>query len=164
MTVPGTAGPSFQYRPPSRGSGSELEPPRTSRPSRNMTGGSIAHQDRELRELLRRRLLISAAVIVGFFGLLPLSSLRFMGSPDVPMTAQLILASQWVVALLSAAIAVLVSHRPTRTLHTLRWLEMLMFGFVVIQLIVGNGYVIQRFGLMTPPIETIAHPVITQNR
>jgi tRNA A-37 threonylcarbamoyl transferase component Bud32 len=161
MTVPGTAGPSFQYRPPTRASGPEHEPPRTSRPSRNVTGGSIAHQDRELRELLRRRLLISAGVVIGFFGLLPLSSLRFMGSPDVPATAQWILASQWVVAILSAAIAVLVHHRPTRTLHTLRILEMLMFGLVVIQLIVGNAYVIQRFGLMTPPIETIAHPVIT---
>ena len=161
MTVPGTAGPSFQYRPPTRASGPEHEPSRSSRPSRNVTGGSIAHQDRELRELLRRRLLISAGVVIGFFGLLPLSSLRFMGSPDVPATAQWILASQWVVAILSAAIAVLVHHRPTRTLHTLRILEMLMFGLVVIQLIVGNGYVIQRFGLMTPPIETIAHPVIT---
>lgn len=164
MTVPGTAGPSpsFQYRPPARASGPGLEPSRTSRPSRStMTGGSIAHQDRELRELLRRRLLISAGVVIGFFGLLPLSSLRFMGSPDVPMPAQAILASQWVVALFTAAIAVLVYHRPTRTLHTLRVLEMLMFGLVVIQLIVGNGYVIQRFGLMTPPIETIAHPVIT---
>src|SRR5690348_4760653 len=46
----------------------KYEPPRTSRPSRStMTGGSIAHQDRELRELLRRRLLVSAAVIIGFF-------------------------------------------------------------------------------------------------
>ena len=145
-----------------RASAPKYEPPRTSRPSRSaVTGGSIVHQDREIRELLRRRLLVSAAVVIGFFGLLPLSSLRFMGSPDVPSAAKFFLGSQWVVAFLTTIIAYLVYHKPTRTLHTLRVFEVLMYGLVVIQLIVGNGYVIQRFGLMTPPIEAIAHPVIT---
>ena len=161
MTAQGTAGLPFQYRPSTRPSGPGFDPPRTSRPSRNVTGGSIAHQDRELRELLRRRLLVSAGVVIGFFGLLPLSSLRFMGAPDVPTAAKYFLGSQWIVAILTTVIAYLAYHRPTRTLHTLRVLEVLMFGLVVVQLLVGNAYVIQRFGLMTPPIEAIAHPVIT---
>ena len=123
--------------------------------------GVVAHQEAQLRDLLRRRLLVSVAVIVGFFGLLPLSSLRFIGSPDVPQAAQTILASQWAVAILCAGLGLLVAHRPVRTLHTLRVLETCIFGLVVLQLLVSNGYVMQRFGLASPPVETIAHPLIS---
>jgi eukaryotic-like serine/threonine-protein kinase len=157
VTVPRTsAGRSFQYRAPT-----PTQPePRRSRPSNNVAG-VVAHQERELRELLRRRLLISVAVVVGFFGLLPLSSLRFMGAPGVPQSAQVLLASQWLVALLCAVCGVLVYHRPIRTLHTLRVIETIIFGLVVAQLIVSNAYVMQRNGLLAPPIETIAHPLIS---
>ena len=158
MTLPRTSvGGGAQYRP---SFAPTLAEPRRSRPSNNVAG-VVAHQELQLRELLRRRLLVSVAVIVGFFGLLPLSSLRFMGSPDVPMAAQIILGSQWLVAILCAGLGVLVAHRPTRSLHTLRVLETCIFGLVVLQLLVSNGYVMQRFGLASPPVETIAHPLIS---
>jgi tRNA A-37 threonylcarbamoyl transferase component Bud32 len=158
MTPPRTsAGRGAQYRP---SIAPTLAEPRRSRPSNNVAG-VVAHQELQLRELLRRRLLVSVAVIVGFFGLLPLSSLRFMGSPDVPAAAQIILGSQWLVAILCAGLGVLVAHRPTRSLHTLRVLETCIFGLVVLQLLVSNGYVMQRFGLASPPVETIAHPLIS---
>ena len=123
--------------------------------------GVVAHQERELRELLRRRLLVSVAVVVGFFGLLPLSSLRFIGAPDVPTSAQILLGSQWVVAILCLALGVLVWHKPVRSLHTLRVLEICIFGLVTAQLLISNGYVMQRHGLVASPIETIAHPLIS---
>src|SRR5688572_5497593 len=117
MTPPRTsAGRGAQYRP---SIAPTLAEPRRSRPSNNVAG-VVAHQELQLRELLRRRLLVSVSVIVGFFGLLPLSSLRFIGSPDVPTAAQIILGSQWLVAILCAGLGVLVAHRPTRSLHTLR--------------------------------------------
>ena len=158
MTLPrATSEQGAKYRP---SAAPTLAEPRRSRPSNNVAG-VIAHQELQLRELLRRRLLVSVAVIVGFFGLLPMSSLRFIGSPDVPTAAQVILGSQWVVAILCAGLGVLASHRPTRSLHTLRVLEICIFGLVVLQLIVSNGYVMQRFGLASPPVETIAHPLIS---
>ena len=157
MTLPRTsAGRSFQYRPPT-----PVQPePRRSRPSNNVAG-VIAHQERELRELLRRRLLVSVAVVVGFFGLLPLSSIRFIGSPGVPTSAQILLGSQWLVAILCTALGILVWHKPVRSLHTLRVLEICIFGLVTAQLLISNGYVMQRHALVASPIEAIAHPLIS---
>jgi len=87
--------------------------PRFDRPSAPMprrsseaAQGAVAHQDRELRALLRRRLLVFISVVVVFYGVLPLGSVQFLGDPAVPALARWTLVAQFVAALLLAVVGV----------------------------------------------------------
>src|SRR6185503_7422345 len=72
----------------------------------------VARQDREVHSLLRRRLLIVVTVAVGFFGVLPLGSIRSMFEPTVPETAFQVLAVQWMVAAVVGLFGLLIWKRP----------------------------------------------------
>ncbi len=122
---------------------------------------AVAHQDKELRELLRRRLRVAVLVIFGFWGLLPIASLPLAFSSDVAPGARVVLASQFTAALMVAALGLLLSRQPTRSVRTLRAFELWIFGLAALQLAISNAYVIQQFGLMTPPIGRPVHPVFS---
>jgi serine/threonine-protein kinase len=121
----------------------------------------IARQYRELHGLLRRRLLITVAVSVGFFGVLPIGSFAYAAQHWVPTGARAVLMWQAAVAVSLAALGILIWKRPPGRLRHLRELELVIFTIVVAYLIVSNGYLVERFGLMNPPIEPMRHPAIS---
>jgi eukaryotic-like serine/threonine-protein kinase len=138
-------------------------PRRSDRPDLNAVGSVVSRQAQELKALLRRRLLISAAVCVGFFGLLPIGSYLTVFAPDVPAAARVVLLSQAGVALIIAAIGLILWRRPPRRLRYLRALELVIFGVVVAYLVLSNGYFVYRYGIMAPPIPPVRHPLIAMD-
>lgn len=147
--------PAFQPIPPPR---APAGPPRR---LSDTSAWAVAHQEKELRELLRRRLRVAVLVLVGFWGVLPVASLPLAFSSEVATGARLVLASQFGTALLVAVLGVLASRRPTRSVRTLRWFELGIFGLAVLQLAISSAYVIHQHGLMTPPIQRPVHPVFS---
>jgi tRNA A-37 threonylcarbamoyl transferase component Bud32 len=134
------------------------------RRSSNQNGGLdgvIARHAKELHALLRRRLLITVAVCVGFFGLLPTGSVVRAFNSDVPLGARYILLGQALLALALATIGVFLWKRPPKRLRHLRALELVIFGLVVGYLVVSNGYFVERWGIMTPPIDPVRHPLLS---
>jgi serine/threonine-protein kinase len=136
-------------------------PRRSDRPDLKSVAGVVSRQAQELKELLRRRLLITVAVCGGFFGILPIVGVITMFRPGVPLGAQRVLLLQELVALTLAAIGVVLWKRPPKRLRYMRALELVIFGIVVVVLIISNGYFVHRFGIVTPPIEPIRHPVFS---
>ena len=136
-------------------------PRRSDRPDPKSVAGVVSRQAQELKALLRRRLLIAVAVCVGFFGLLPIVGVVTMFRPGVPVGAQRVLLLQELVAFVLAAIGVVLWKRPPKRLRYMRALELVIFAIVVVALIVSNGYFVHRFGIVTPPIEPIRHPVFS---
>jgi serine/threonine-protein kinase len=131
---------------------------------RSTTGANvIARQYKELHGLLRRRLLITVAVIVGFFGLLPIGSLIHILRNWAPDGARMVLYTQAAVTLTIAALGLLFWRRPPKRLRHLRELELVIFTIVVGYLIISNGYFVERFGLMNPPIEPMRHPTLSMS-
>src|SRR5262245_65185575 len=61
-------------------------------------GGVTAQQSRDLCALLRRRILIADAIMVAFFGILPISGLVHMYDADVTVGARQVLVLQLVTA------------------------------------------------------------------
>jgi tRNA A-37 threonylcarbamoyl transferase component Bud32 len=139
----------------------EVQPPRRSDRQDVDAGGVIARHARELHALLRRRLLITVVVCVGFFGVLPFGSVVRMFAPSVPPGARQVLIMQTLVAVIIAVMGLFIWRRKPHRLRHLRWMELGIFGIVVAYLVVSNGYFVQRFGIMTPPIEPIKHPVLS---
>jgi eukaryotic-like serine/threonine-protein kinase len=124
--------------------------------------GVVSRQAKELHALLRKRLLITVAVSVGFFGVLPIGSIVRMFSMDIPTAARFVLGMQSVVALIVAAMGFIIWKRPPHRLRHLRWMELGIFAVIVAYLVVSNGYFVERFGLVAPPIEPIRHPIISE--
>ena len=133
----------------------------SSRRSAQTGANVIARQYKELHGLLRRRLLITVAVCVGFFGLLPVGSMVYAMQHWVPAGARTVLLWQAAVAASIAALGVVLWKHPPKRLRHLRELELVLFAIVVAYLIVSNGYFVERFGLMNPPIEPVRHPTIS---
>src|SRR5688572_22823606 len=121
----------------------------------------IARQYKELHGLLRRRLLITVSVCVGFFGLLPIGSVLYAIDNWVPAGARAMVFGQPLVALSIGFVGILIWQWPPKRLRHLRELELGIFAIVVAYLIVSNGYLIDRFGLMNPPIGPVRHPTIS---
>lgn len=137
--------------------------PSPRRVSRRTTTGAnvIARQYRELHALLRRRLLITAAVSFGFFGLLPLRSNLQIFEPWVPAGARLVLFTQMAIAVIIAALGLVIWKRAPKRLRHLRDMEIALFGVVVAYLMISNGYFVERYGLLLPPVESLRHPLIS---
>ena len=153
--------PAFdRYMPPvPHDSDESLRP--SGRRSAHTGANVIARQYKELHGLLRRRLLITVSVCVGFFGLLPIGSVLYSIDNWVPAGARAVLLGQPLVALSIGFIGVLIWQWPPKRLRHLRELELGIFAIVVAYLIVSNGYLIDRFGLMNPPIGPVRHPTIS---
>ena len=122
--------------------------------------GVVARQEKELHSLLRRRLLIVVSVAVGFFGILPLGSIRSMFEPGVPETAFQVLSVQWMVAATVGLLGILIWKRPPEQLRHLRVFEMVIFAIIVSYIAVSTSYFIERFGVVTPPIGRARHPLL----
>ncbi|HYC52143.1 MAG TPA: serine/threonine-protein kinase [Gemmatimonadaceae bacterium] len=155
--------PTSQFQPYSP----HVEPsPEAGRPAgrRSSTTGAnvIARQAKELHALLRRRLLITVAVSVGFFGILPIRSVIQLYEPWVPSGARLVLLGQAVVAVTIAVLGAVIWKRPPKRLRHLRELELVVFAVIVAYLMVSNGYFVDRYGIMAPPIEALVHPLVSQ--
>jgi eukaryotic-like serine/threonine-protein kinase len=133
------------------------------RASRRSTTGAnvIARQYKELQALLRRRLLITVAVCVGFFGVLPFRSNLQIFAAWVPEAARQVLFIQMGVAVTIAALGLVIWKAPPRRLRHLRDLEIVIFGIVVAYLMISNGYFVERYGIMMPPIEPLRHPLVS---
>jgi tRNA A-37 threonylcarbamoyl transferase component Bud32 len=130
-------------------------------PPRRSTGENvIARQGKELHALLRRRLLIVVTVAVGFFGVLPLGSLRFLFEPSVPGGAKQVLAIQWMVAATVLFFGWLIWKRPPQRLKDLRTIEMIMFAILVAYMGYSNWYFVERYGILNPPIGPAMHPAL----
>ena len=121
----------------------------------------IARQAKELHALLRRRLLITVVVAVGFFGVLPIRSVIQLYEPWVPSGARLVLMGQAFVAVAIATLGAFIWKRPPRRLRHLRELELVIFAIIVAYLMVSNGYFVERYGIMLPPIEPLRHPLVS---
>ena len=134
---------------------------RSGRRSSSTGANVIARQAKELHGLLRRRLLITVAVCVGFFGVLPMRSLLQINEPWVPETARLVLWGQALVAITIATLAVFLWKRPPKRLRHLRELELVIFGIIVAYLMISNGYFVDYNGIMRPPIEPLRHPLVS---
>ena len=123
--------------------------------------GAVAHQERQLRELLRSRLLVFVMVIVGFYGVLPLASLPVIWQPTVSTTARVTLAFQFVAAALIAAVGALAWRKPAKSMRTLRALEFCAFFIGAGYLAVSNMITGLQWGLAAPPMGPIGHPLVT---
>ena len=110
--------------------------------------------------MLRRRLLIVVAVAVGFFGVLPIGSLRFMFRPEVPAGARNVLVVQWMVAATIALFGLIIWKRPPARLRHLRNIEVTMFAILIAYMALSNGYFVQRWGIVVPPIGPAMHPAL----
>ena len=111
--------------------------------------------------MLRKRLLITVAVSVGFFGVLPIGSIIHMFDTGVPSGARYVLTMQTLVALAVGVMGLIIWRYPPRRLRHLRAMELAIFGTLVAYLVVSNGYFVHRFGIVSPPIEPIRHPVLS---
>ena len=106
-------------------------PPRRSRQSAERVDGGgpvIARQARELHSLLRRRLLITVSVFVGFWGVLPIGSLRHMYDPGVPAGARIVLIMQVATAAIIGALGLQLWKFPPKRIRSLRAIEIAMFA------------------------------------
>jgi tRNA A-37 threonylcarbamoyl transferase component Bud32 len=110
--------------------------------------------------MLRRRLLIVVAVAVGFFGILPLGSVRYLLEPGVPEGARNVLGIQWMVAATVGLFGLILWKRPPRRLRHLREIEVTIFVLLVAYLALSNGYFVERWGIVDPPIGPAKHPVL----
>jgi len=136
-------------------------PPRRSRQSAEQEGGAvIARQAKELHALLRRRLLIAVGVFVGFWGVLPVGSLRHMYDPGVPSGARVVLILQVVTAAIIGVMGVQLWKFPPKRIRSLRAIEIAMFTLGIIMMGIANIYFAHRYGLMAPPVPPTRHPVI----
>ncbi|HMC55020.1 MAG TPA: serine/threonine-protein kinase [Gemmatimonadaceae bacterium] len=138
-------------------------PPRRSRQSAERVDGGgpvIARQARELHSLLRRRLLITVSVFVGFWGVLPIGSLRHMYDPGVPAGARIVLIMQVATAAIIGALGLQLWKFPPKRIRSLRAIEIAMFALGTIMMAIANGYFAQRYGLTAPPVPPTRHPVI----
>ncbi|MGH7679637.1 MAG: serine/threonine-protein kinase [Gemmatimonadaceae bacterium] len=122
--------------------------------------GVVARQAKELHAMLRRRLLIVVAVAVGFFGVLPLGSLPQLFAPGVPEGARNVLIVQWMVAATMAVFGLIIWKRPPARLRHLRTIEVTMFAILIGYMALSNGYMVERFGILDPPIAAAMHPVL----
>jgi serine/threonine-protein kinase len=123
-------------------------------------GGVTARQSKELCALLRRRILISDAVMVAFFGILPISGLMHMYDADVSIGARQVLVMQLITAAILGVIGAILWWRPPKGLTPLRWFEALVFGIGVVTLAVSNAYFIERWELLKPPIPVVRHSIL----
>ena len=131
------------------------------RRSSDAAAGVVAHQDRELRALLRRRLLVFISVVVGFYGVLPLGSIRYLWDPAVGALAKGTLIAQFVAAALLTVVGILAAKKPAKSLRTLRAFEMSAFGIAASYLLVSDMVIAHQWALAAPPIGALGHPLFT---
>jgi len=122
--------------------------------------GAADKPTKELRKLLRSRMLIACAVMFAFWAVLPIGSLRHMYEPGQPESVRYILSFQTTVGVLIGLIGLFIWLRPPEKVSTLRALELIAFGGGFTILAVTNWYFIARFGLAAPPIAPVRHPVV----
>ena len=120
----------------------------------------VERQGKELHALLRRRLLIVVAVAVGFFGILPLGSIRHLFAPGVPAGAKEVLLVQWMVATTVALLGFIVWKHAPRRLRDLRRIELVMFALLIAYMAYSNIYFVERYGIVDPPIGPTMHPAL----
>lgn len=123
--------------------------------------GVIARHARELHAMLRRRLLISVAVGVGFFGILPVGSYIAALDPSIPTSSRLALLFQAVVAAILATVGMIIWKRPPFRLRRLRALELVIYGVIVAYLVISNGLFVELYDIMKPPIVPVQHPLLS---
>jgi tRNA A-37 threonylcarbamoyl transferase component Bud32 len=123
--------------------------------------GAVAHQDKELRALLRRRLLVFISVVVAFYGILPLGSVKFLWDAATPALARGALVAQFIAAFLLAIIGVLAAKKPAKSMRTLRAFEVSAFGIAASYLLVSDMLIAHQWALAAPPIGALGHPLFT---
>src|SRR5689334_25312186 len=114
--------------------------------------GAVDRQTKELRGLLRGRMLLACFVMFCFWAVLPIGSLRHMYDPGQPESVQTVLIFQTTIGILIGLIGFGLWLRPPEKVSTLRAWELIAFGGGFMILAVTNWYFIERFGLATPPI------------
>src|SRR6185503_13381926 len=122
--------------------------------------GAIDRQTKELRGLLRGRMLLACGVMFAFWAVLPIGSLRHMYEPGQPESVRAVLVFQTTIGILIGLIGFGIGLRPPEKVSTLRIWELIAFGGGFMILAVTNWYFIERFGLATPPIAPVRHPVV----
>jgi serine/threonine-protein kinase len=122
--------------------------------------GAFTRKASDLRNLLRGRLLIATAVMFGFWALMPIGSLLHMYDPGQPPAVATVLIFQTALGVVIGLIGLFIWLRPPQGLRTLRTLELVAFGIGFLILAVTNWYFISQFGLASPPISPVRHPVV----
>src|SRR5690242_3880789 len=100
--------------------------------------GAVERQTKELRALLRSRLLIACGVMFGFWAALPIGSLRHMYDPGQPALVAEALIFQFTIGFAIGLVGVVIWLRPPEKLETLRILELAVFGAGFLILAVTN--------------------------
>lgn len=158
MTAP--PGPTAQQRPLSRYEPSR-EVRRASGRRRSQGLGGVLHQERELRELLRRRLLVFVICVVALYGLIPITSLPLLWSDGVSDAVRWTTALQWVSAALVGVVGLLIARKPAKSLRTLRAFEIAAFAIAVGYIALLNVMIARTWGLATPPIGEMGHSLVS---
>jgi hypothetical protein len=135
-------------------------PRRSSRQETQRSVGVIARHAKELRFLLRSRLLISTGVMFCFWALLPVGSLLHMYDPGQPPAVSYTLIFQTITGVGIGLVGLYLWLRPPEEVRTLRIMEFAVFGAGFLILAITNWYFIHRFGLAAPPISAVRHPVV----
>ena len=115
-------------------------------------------RDRELRRTLRRRLLVSAGLFVGFYGLLGVMNIPMVLAPDAPRVAVRFMYAQWIVSAVIAAIGVVVWLGRDLSLRALRAAEFGIFGAGAGFLAAANIFTAQLHGWLALPEGRVTHP------
>src|SRR5262245_6602651 len=105
-------------------------------------GGGTDRQAKELRTLLRNRMLIACGVMFTFWALLPIGSIRHMYDPGMPESVSQALIFQASIGIMIGLIGVGLWLRPPEKVSTLRVWELIAFGGGFMILAVTNWYFI----------------------
>ena len=115
-------------------------------------------RDAELRTTLRVRLLVSAALFVGFYGLLGLINIPLVLEPASPAGGVRLMVVQWGVSVAITTVAVVIWRRRDLPLGTLRLAEFAIFGLGAGFLAVANVFTVHQHALLALPEGRVGHP------
>ena len=118
-------------------------------------------RDAELRATLRVRLLVSAALFVGFYGVLGLINIPLVRSPASAPGAVRLMIAQWGVSVAITLLALVIWRVRDLSLRTLRIAELAMFALGAGFLAVANLFTVQTHHLLALPEGRVGHPFFT---
>jgi serine/threonine-protein kinase len=125
------------------------------------TMSGAEERERDLRATLRRRLLVSAALFIGFYGLLSVINLPTVLAPAAPRGPVRFLIVQWIVTGAITAIAVVVWRRRDLSVRAMRLAEFGIFGLGAGFLAAANIFTAQQYGWLLLPEGRVGHPFFT---
>jgi len=129
--------------------------------SRDAAPAGADERARDLQPTLRRRLLVCAALFMGFYGLLSVISIPAVLAPGAPRLAVGLVVAQWFTTAGIAAVAVVVWRGRGLPVRALRRAEVAILTLGVGFLWAASVFIAQRNGWVGPPEGRMGHPFFT---